>query len=350
MPLNPFAAQIARHNTALPTLANTDTSELQLDSSGRLIIAVSGNTIAIDDNGGSITVDGTVTVDSITNDVNVTQGTSPWVVSNGGTFAVQEDGAALTALQLIDDVVFAVDDAAGGTDAGNNVLAIRDDALTTLTPADGDYVSLRVNAEGALWAEDVNSADMLTALQLLDNIVANEDAAAGDAFTGVPMLAVRQDTLANSTDADDDFAALKVDNDGALYVTGTFNAAVDDVFESGTEADSASDSAGDGAVSANNSTMTDVAVLAVGAGVTAYIVGLDISADDQVRYELIIDDNGTPTEWLRAGAIDGVVSHNKTFPRAIEITGAADRQVQLRAQSLQSATANVAGAINAYTR
>lgn len=46
-----------------------------------------------------------------TNDVKITLDSEVVSVSNAGTFAVQEDGAALTALQLIDDAIFA-DDAA----------------------------------------------------------------------------------------------------------------------------------------------------------------------------------------------------------------------------------------------
>lgn len=45
----------------------------------------------------------------------------------------------------------AVDSIAGGTDTGVLSLAVRDDVLTTLTVADGDYAQLRVNDEGALW-------------------------------------------------------------------------------------------------------------------------------------------------------------------------------------------------------
>lgn len=44
----------------------------------------------------------------------------------------------------------AVDSAAGGTDTGVALLAVRDDALTTLTPVDGDYVPLRTDSTGAL--------------------------------------------------------------------------------------------------------------------------------------------------------------------------------------------------------
>ena len=73
------------------------------------------------------------------------------VVTNAGTFVVQEDGAALTALQLIDDPVFA-DDAAF-TLASSKVAmagAIRDDNPATLSAAEGDAVPLRVDSEGHL--------------------------------------------------------------------------------------------------------------------------------------------------------------------------------------------------------
>lgn len=379
---NPFASLIAEFNSTLPTLTDGDATTLQTDSSGRLVVGVSGNTLSIDDGGGAITVDGTVTADTEleTDDLDTGAGTdtqaivglalaesgghalvgsaNPMPISdnggsltvdNAGTFAVQEDGAALTALQLIDDVVFSVDDAAGAADAGNNVLAVRDDVLATLTPVDGDYVSLRVSSVGALWTEDVNSDDMLTALQLIDDAVQVGDAVWTLGDSGMAMMAVRDDALTTLSEADGDYTNLRVDSTGALHVTGTFNAAVDDVFESGTEADSASDDAGDGIVAINDSTMTTIASVAVGDGTTAYITGLDASADIQARWELIVDDAGTPSEWVRAFAMDGVTSHNKNFPRAIEITGATNRSVILRAQGI-GVSGNAAGAINAYTR
>lgn len=57
----------------------------------------------------------------------------------------------------------AVDTAGGATDTGVATLALRDDALTTLTPVDGDYVRLRVDSTGALWVNTgtpVASADV----------------------------------------------------------------------------------------------------------------------------------------------------------------------------------------------
>lgn len=68
------------------------------------IASDSTGVVSIDDNGGSLTVDGTVAVSGT-----VTVGSH--AVTNAGTFAVQVDGSALTALQVIDNPVL-VDDAA----------------------------------------------------------------------------------------------------------------------------------------------------------------------------------------------------------------------------------------------
>ena len=46
---------------------------------------------------------------------------------------------------------YAIDAVAGASDLGFQALAVRDDALATLGPADGDYDRLRVDAVGSLW-------------------------------------------------------------------------------------------------------------------------------------------------------------------------------------------------------
>lgn len=45
----------------------------------------------------------------------------------------------------------AIDSAVGGTDTGVAVLVQRADSLSTLTPANGDYVPMRVDNQGSLW-------------------------------------------------------------------------------------------------------------------------------------------------------------------------------------------------------
>ena len=48
----------------------------------------------------------------------------------------------------------AIDTATGATDTGVLALATRDDALSALTPIEGDNVQLRTDANGALWTHD----------------------------------------------------------------------------------------------------------------------------------------------------------------------------------------------------
>lgn len=149
------------------------------------------NPLPIDDAGGSITVDGTVTLGANSGtdigDVDVTSvvpGTGatnlgkaedtahtsgdvgvmslfvrqntqadfgadgdyvPGSVDSSGALRVNATNATGTNT---------VDTAAGGSDDGAVMLVVRDDALSTLTPADGDYTTARVNAEGATWVQE----------------------------------------------------------------------------------------------------------------------------------------------------------------------------------------------------
>lgn len=71
-------------------------------------------------------------------------------VTNAGTFATQLDGAALTSLQLTDNLVLAEDAAHASADPGLQALAVRRDANTTLATSDGDYGPLQLDAAGSL--------------------------------------------------------------------------------------------------------------------------------------------------------------------------------------------------------
>lgn len=71
-------------------------------------------------------------------------------VSNAGTFATQINGAALTALQLIDNIVLAEDAAHQTGDAGVQALAVRNDSDASLAGTTGDYTPLQVDANGYL--------------------------------------------------------------------------------------------------------------------------------------------------------------------------------------------------------
>ena len=96
-------------------------------------------------------------------------------VTNAGTFAVQVDGAALTALQLIDNLVLLEDVAHVTGDPGIQMLAVRDDTLNIRSGAENDYEPLHTNADGALWVLDVNSAAIKTAVETLDNAISGTE-------------------------------------------------------------------------------------------------------------------------------------------------------------------------------
>jgi hypothetical protein len=70
----------------------------------------------------------------------------------------------------------AIDSAAAGTDTGVAVLAIRDDALSTLTPVEGDYNALRVSSTGALWttSPDLNANGQATAANSSPIVLASD--------------------------------------------------------------------------------------------------------------------------------------------------------------------------------
>lgn len=93
--------------------------------------------------------------------------TGTTAVTNAGTFAVQVDGAALTALQLIDDAVYADDD--DWTDGVSKHMLVGGLYQTTpQTITDGDVGPLQVNANGILKVIGVDANGDAVAAQVDD--------------------------------------------------------------------------------------------------------------------------------------------------------------------------------------
>lgn len=130
-----FVLAVRQDTLASSTSADGDYAAFKVNSDGALYIDGSNSTQP---------VSGTVAVSSVGGTV---------TVSNGGTFAVQVDGDALTALQLIDDIVHAEDAAHVSGDSGAFVLGVRNTALADLTSADGDYSPIATTAKGAVLSE-----------------------------------------------------------------------------------------------------------------------------------------------------------------------------------------------------
>lgn len=229
---------------------DSGTDPVAVDNSNPVPVSDAGGSITIDDGSGSITVDnaGTFAVQAAqsgtwTVQPGNTANTTAWLVTGtGGTFPATQSGtwnigtvttvSAVTAISNalpagtnnIGDVDVlsvvpgtgatnlgkAIDSAAGSTDTGVAPLAIRDDSLSALTPAEGDWVPLRVNSTGALHVTGAGGGTQY-----------NVDTAAGGTDTGTLALAVRDDALTTLTPADGDYVPMRVTSTGALHVSVT---------------------------------------------------------------------------------------------------------------------------------
>ena len=100
----------------------------------------------------------------------------------------------------------AIDSASGANDVGVATLAVRDDALSALTPVEGDWVPLRVNSTGALHVTGGGGGTQY-----------NEDDAVPANPTGTALLVERDDALGGIIPAAGDWTQLFCDANGALW-------------------------------------------------------------------------------------------------------------------------------------
>lgn len=173
-------------------------------SAGKLWVNASGETLTVASH--AVTNAGTFATQS--------------VVTNAGTFATQVDGAALTALQLIDDTVF-TDDAAF-TPGTSKLTVIGAQADMTLPDSvdEGDAGALRMTLQRALFVNlrDANGDEVAVG----GGTQYTEDAAAAANPVGNALIVIREDGRAGSlTTADGDNVALRGNNLGELYVKHT---------------------------------------------------------------------------------------------------------------------------------
>ncbi len=359
MGFNVFGTLIGVYNSTIQTLSDGDYGVLSLDENGRVIVTASDldirdlsasqDNIAISDGTDTLAInaDGSINVVATATDLDIRDLSASQdnvAISDGtDTLAINADGS-------INVVATATDLDIRDLSASQDNVAISDGTDTLAINADGsiNVVATATDLDIRDLSASQDSVKIGDGTDFLD-ILGWDDASAGTE-KGILPFAVRKDTDGSIVSADGDFAPLQVDANGKLKVAGTFDVNVDDIFESGTEGDVSSDSTGDGIVAITNS-MTDLVSVSVGAGTTYYLLGLDVAADKNSTYELVIEDNGTPSEWIRVGNLSGgQLDVHKEFKRAIEISGAANRILKLRAAVSQGNSGNAAGAINGYTR
>ncbi len=220
--MNDFGLLVGRSATSLPTLADQQLSELQLDLQGRLIISgrwfedaphTSGDAglfaLGVRDDG----VKATATVGpNVFTAVNF--GTSGNLISLifNGTDDVSTVVAAWNAANPTNQVVFT---GSGATVPTAQTVNLTGGAANTIwTSAHGDYSPLAMDKYGRLQVVAAVSVDPSDA-------EFQEDSTNTSGDVGLHVLTVRQDTLATSTSANGDYADFKVNALGELYVHDT---------------------------------------------------------------------------------------------------------------------------------
>jgi len=353
MEFDDFGLLVGKYNTAFPVLVDTEKNELQLDSSGRLIISsrfledtphVSGDAglqiLAVrNDAGGSLVdTDGDYT---------------PLQVGSDGRLLVDAEISLDSGSDKLEDSAHA------SGDTGTYILAVRADARPTNanTDADGDYASLFINVNGELYVHDT---DVLAKLVDIEGDTANidlniaalthdEDTAHVSGDKGTMPLAVRHDAGGSLVDADGDYAPLQVDANGRLVVS----AAVDTI---GTEQYTVTDAlaaAGDGleTITAVGTPWITVASLSHTSG-TAYLYGYQWACDRNAQMRIITDDTADIKVYktdINSSATPGT-SESLTDGGRIEIAGAANLEIKMQIKKRNAPHGNAKGTGSMHIR
>jgi hypothetical protein len=135
------------------TLVDTtnEIGPLQMNAAGQLKVEVfSGETLPVSLTSTTVTGTVAVTQSGSWDEVGINDSGNSITVDNGGTFVVQVDGAALTALQLLDDTVYTDD--AGFTPGTSKVLAVgcQADEASTDSVDEGDIGCPRMTLDRKL--------------------------------------------------------------------------------------------------------------------------------------------------------------------------------------------------------
>ena len=135
-------------------------------------------------------------------------------VTNAGTFATQVDGAALTALQLIDDAIYA-DDADWTDSTSKHMLTGGLYQSTPQTVTDGDVAPFQSTVRGEIKAAIVNSSGVVQ-----NPVAVAEDSAYAGGENAIPVLYVRDDAKNVRVGTDGDFGFASLNGVGDLRVDG----------------------------------------------------------------------------------------------------------------------------------
>ena len=261
------ASTAAKQDTGNTSLASID-GKITAVNTGAVVIASSA-AIPVTDNAGSLTVDYATTgsgnatgalrvelanngtgvlatvgaVTAITNALPAGSNAIGKLAANSGvdigdvdvtTVGTITPGTAASSLGKAEDAAHSTGD------VGVMALAVRSNTAASTSGTDGDYQPLITNTSGHLWV-DASGQTLTVASHAVTNagtfavqatlaagaaaIAKAEDVASGDGDVGVPALAVRKATPANTSGTDGDYEFLQM-SAGRLWASATIDAAL----------------------------------------------------------------------------------------------------------------------------
>lgn len=148
--------------------------------------------------------------------------------------SIDANGALRVAASLTEAGTYAEDSAHTSGDTGYFNLAVRRDTRSSGVSADGDYASFNVNSNGELYTHDVDanaslstiSSDVASLLSELQSLTFAEDAAHVSGDVGIQALAVRKDAQGSNVGSDGDYSSLQTWSEGSLKVVDVSNGAI----------------------------------------------------------------------------------------------------------------------------
>lgn len=398
----------ARVETSAPTLTNGDAAALSQTTGGALRVAVAegGITGVTEDAVAAGGEEGVMVLavrrDAASSGVSADGDFAALSVDSTGALRVTSSGGA-------GGTQYAVDTASGGTDTGTLGLLVRDDALATLTPADGDYTQGRTNARGAQWvAMDADAHDAVVAANPIlvggyasaaapTNVSGDGDAVrawylrngaqataltaggaliAGDATNGIDVDVTRLPTLAAVTTVSTVTTVTNITNQGNGVDDAAFTAGTTRVMVSGYFADdTATDVVNEGDMGAARMTLdrkqitipyeseantwsyaaaagglvstTGVtAKAAAGAGIRNYVTAIQVTNSHQTTGTEVVIRDGAAGTVLHRGWAPPNGGYAATFPTPLRGTAATLLEV---AEITATATAGVLVNVQGYS-
>jgi len=210
-----------------------------------------------------------------------------------------------TNITTLAGAIYAEDAAHTTADPGAFVLAVRNDADSSLVSADGDYAPIQVDATGRV---------KTSANAVLSNLEKDEDSAHVSGDKGIMALAVRND-VGTPLAADGDYIPLSMNAAGALRVT------VVDPSVSAAEIDDYNTTA---AVAVGGTANHDYTVTALK---TLIINRIWASASGRIKVTVTIDPAGTPA--VKFVAFNSTANPNIDIPVNGDIEVAAGTVVRI---------------------